>query len=337
MSASRYRRWGIAPRRAHLLSATIVGIALWAGGPGLGRASAAPLRTCTPTHGTVVVVDFAHWGGPIVRGCGVGQPTGFALLHAAGFTTAGDEHDGPAVVCRLGDSAFHHGTQYPTPKQDHCVQTPPTTGYWAYWVAPAGTNHWAYSPLGALGDVPKPGEVELWIFGATNVAGTQGTGMPTFSPATLRAHAHDRPHTSTTATTHTSTPTSTTRTTTTTAPRTSTTRATTTRATTTRATTSTPTTSRATATTTTHRSASPPRHARRQRVTHQHRPTRDHTVPLAQSTATTRIGGAKVVTARPASRRASTGSSAPLIIGAALAVLLCVGAARAAWRHRHEE
>jgi hypothetical protein len=357
MSASRHRRWGIAPLRPHALGAAIVSLlALLIATPALDSASAAPLRTCTPTHGTIVVVDFAHWGGPIVRGCGVGERTGYALLHDTGFTTAGDQHDGPAVVCRIGDAAFHHGTLYPTPRQDNCVQTPPTTGYWAYFVAPRGTNHWAYSPLGAMGDVPRPGEVELWIFGATNVAGTHGTGVPTFSPATLRARPARHTRTSTTAR---HTPTSTI------AGRTATgaTRATHTATTTTRAThttattattmtsrihtTSTPTTTTTTPpteTTTTHRGASPPAHPRRhhhRRAGAHHHPhhgaPRHHTVTSSQATATTRVGGAEVVAARPTSRRASAGSATPLIVGVALAVLLCAGAGRAIRLRRREE
>jgi hypothetical protein len=325
MSASRHRRWGIAPLRRHVLAATVIGvITLLVGGPALGRASAAPLGSCSPTHGTIVAVDFAHWGGPIVRGCGVGRHTGYALLHAAGFTTAGDEHDGPAVVCRLGDAAFRGGAQYPTPKQQACIQTPPTTGYWAYWVAPRGTNHWAYSVLGAMGDVPKPGEVELWIFGSTNVAGTQGTGVPTFSPVTLRAHA---PHTLTTSTTHTSTSSTTTTTTHTQA-------------------TSTPTTTTAT---TTQTSTAPSAHTRRHPTRHHHpnhhhrrhpaaRHAHHHTATTTtHSTSTARAGGTKVVAARPTSRRASAGSSTPLIIGVALALLLCAGAGRAIWLRRREE
>jgi hypothetical protein len=316
MSASRHRRWGIAPLRRHVLTATVIGvITLLLGGPALNRASAAPLGSCSPTHGTIVAVDFAHWGGPIVRGCGVARHTGYALLHAAGFTTAGDEHDGPAVVCRLGDAAFHGGAQYPTPTQQSCIQTPPTTGYWAYWVAPRGTNHWAYSALGAMGDVPKPGEVELWIFGSTNVAGTRGTGVPTFGPATLRAHS---PRTAATSTTHTSTSSAATTTTHT-------------------QTTSTPTTASAT---TTHTSNAAPVHTQ-PRPTRHHHPrhlaARHHTETTTHTTSTARAGGTEVVSARPTSQRASAGSSTPLIIGVALALLLCAGAGRAIWLRRREE
>ena len=154
-----------------------------------GQADAAPLSDCTPHRGTVVAVDFAHWGGPLTRGCGIGQPSGYALLHAAGFTTGGDAHDGAAFVCRIGNQAFDGGTLEPTPSQESCNGTPSTSAYWSYWVAPAGHNSWTYSPLGPMGDVPKPGEVELWMFGASNVSGTRGSGVPKFPPSTLRAAA----------------------------------------------------------------------------------------------------------------------------------------------------
>ncbi len=152
-------------------------------------ALAAPLSDCTAHHGTIVAADFAHWGGPIVRGCGIGQRSGYDLLHAAGFTTAGDEHDGPAFICRLGDAAFHDGTEYPTPSADACILTPPASGYWSYWLARAGQNRWTYSQLGAMTDVPKPGDVELWTFGATSSAATSGPDVPAVSPDNLRADA----------------------------------------------------------------------------------------------------------------------------------------------------
>ncbi len=154
-------------------------------------ATAVTMARCAARHGTVVAVDFGHWGGPIVRGCGVGRRTEYALLHAVGFTTAGDDHDGPAFICRLGDAAFHAGTPYPTPREDDCVQTPSASAYWSSWLAPAGSERWTYNPLGAMAGVPRTGEVELWTFGATNLAGSSGSGVPRLRPAALRAGAGD--------------------------------------------------------------------------------------------------------------------------------------------------
>jgi len=151
-------------------------------------AAADPIGSCTTTTGSIVAVDFAHWGGPVVRGCGVGQPSGYALLHGAGFSTAGDNHDGPGYICRIGNRAFAAGTQYPTPAQDPCIVTPPSTAYWSYWLAPAGQNTWTYSSAGAMGHVPQAGEVELWMFGGTDLGGTAGSGVPSFGPDSVRAH-----------------------------------------------------------------------------------------------------------------------------------------------------
>jgi LPXTG-motif cell wall-anchored protein len=149
-------------------------------------AAANTINNCTATAGTIIAVDFAHWGGPVVRGCDTGNPkNGAYLLTDEGFTLAGDKHDGPAFICRIGNQAFNNGTQYPTPSEDPCIVTPPASAYWSYWLAPAGQNTWTYSPLGAYSDLPKPGEIELWIFGGTNIAGTEG--RPTCTPNSLRA------------------------------------------------------------------------------------------------------------------------------------------------------
>ncbi len=153
----------------------------------VSAAHADPIGNCTATSGTIVAVDFSHWGGPIVRGCGVDSPSGYALLHAAGFSTSGDAHDGPAFACRIGNAAFQHGTQYPTLDQETCARTPSAAAYWSYWLAPAGQNRWTYSARGALSDVPKPGAVELWTFGGTDIGGTTGSGVPSFSPDRVRA------------------------------------------------------------------------------------------------------------------------------------------------------
>jgi hypothetical protein len=315
---------------------------------------AAPLRDCTRTHGTVVAVDFAHWGGPIVRGCGVGQQSGYELLRAAGFTSAGDDHDGPAFICRLGDSAFHHGMQYPTPKQDNCILTPPASAYWSYWLAPAEQNHWDYSQLGAMSEVPMPGEVELWMFGGTNIAGSKGSGVPPFSPDSLRAAAHriaTRAATTITAATTTATTTST-------ASSSPTTSTTSTTSTTTRTTTAThppSTTPTSTTTATTHahpatgttatsttRAGSGSGHSGHPRDHSHHRVRRGShaAAPMKTSSttsSTTRAGGEQVVAARPTSQRTSAGSPLPVIIGGALALLLAAGAGRAIWLRRREE
>lgn len=147
---------------------------------------AAALGQCTTTRGTIVAVDFGPWGGPVVRGCGVhadGRPdaTGYDLLHDGGFTTAGEQRDGPAFVCRLGSGSFHGGTQYPTPSEDPCVVTPPASASWALWLAPPGASSWSHSSDGAMSDHPVAGGVELWTFG-------DGSAPPASLVDQLRAH-----------------------------------------------------------------------------------------------------------------------------------------------------
>jgi hypothetical protein len=158
------------------------------------NAAALPIGACTATQGAILAVDFAPWGGPVLRSCGTADgrtDTGFELLNEGGWSTQGDHHDGPAFVCRIGFTGFHGGTMYPTPAQDPCVVTPPATAYWSYWHAEQGQNTWSYSHLGAQLDHPEPGSVDLWTYGGTNVAGT--AGVPTIAPDALRAHTTPPP------------------------------------------------------------------------------------------------------------------------------------------------
>jgi hypothetical protein len=130
-----------------------------------------PIATCTSTSGVIVAVDFSHWSSGLVeRGCDATITTGLDALHAAGFTTAGDQHDGPAFVCRINND--------PTPSQDACVNTPPASAHWSYWHANAGKTSWTLSTLGAASYQPKPGSVDAWAFGAG--------APPSFTPAQVR-------------------------------------------------------------------------------------------------------------------------------------------------------
>ncbi|MFJ7071184.1 hypothetical protein [Streptomyces sp. NPDC098781] len=145
-----------------------------------------PMGRCTTTSGAVLAVDLSHWGGPILRSCGTTPTTGYELLNQGGWRTTGTGHDGPAFICRIGYSGYRDGKQFPTPAEDDCVLTPPASAYWSYWHADPGDNDWEYSQLGAMLYKPKPGSVDLWQFGGTNVEGTEG--RPTVSPDQLRAH-----------------------------------------------------------------------------------------------------------------------------------------------------
>ncbi|MFC8127379.1 prenyltransferase/squalene oxidase repeat-containing protein [Streptomyces sp. NPDC057302] len=154
-------------------------------------AAADPMANCTPSKGAVVAVDFSDWGGGLVRGCDASPTTGYDLLHEAGFSTVGTEHDGPAFICRLGHAEFDSGGQYPTKGEEACKLTPPASAYWSYWIAPPGQDYWTYSPLGAMSQKPKNGAVEAWVFGPTDPDGAGGG--PSFTPAQVRAGGQSDP------------------------------------------------------------------------------------------------------------------------------------------------
>ncbi|MFJ1957143.1 hypothetical protein ACIOGT_17665 [Streptomyces microflavus] len=145
-----------------------------------------PIGRCTTSSGVVLAVNFSHWGGPVYRSCGTTPTTGYELLNQGGWQTTGTGHDGPAFICRIGYSGHQGGKQYPRPQQEDCVLTPPASAYWSYWHANPGENTWEYSQLGAMSYKPRPGSVDLWIFGGTDIEGTKG--RPTITPDQLRAH-----------------------------------------------------------------------------------------------------------------------------------------------------
>ncbi|MFD0400538.1 hypothetical protein ACFVHI_20985 [Kitasatospora sp. NPDC127121] len=177
-------------RLGRLSGAAALTFALAFGGVAVGTAPASaaplPIDQCTTTSGVVLAVDFSKWGGPLLRSCGTTPTTGFTLLNQGGWKTTGTGHDGPAFICRIGYSGFQGGKQFPAPDQEKCVLTPPATAYWSYWHADPGQNEWSYSQLGAMSYQPKPGSVDLWIFGGTNIEGTEG--RPGFSPDSVRAN-----------------------------------------------------------------------------------------------------------------------------------------------------
>ncbi|MFJ3821145.1 hypothetical protein [Streptomyces nodosus] len=170
-------------RTAAALGLTAAAVAA-TGGP--AAADPQPMGRCTTTSGVVLAVDFSHWGGPIYRSCGTTPTTGYELLNQGGWRTTGTGHDGPAFICRIGYSGYQNGKQYPTPGEDDCVLTPPASAYWSYWHADPGDKDWAYSQLGAMLYKPEPGSVDLWIFGGTDLEGTEG--RPKVTPDQLRAH-----------------------------------------------------------------------------------------------------------------------------------------------------
>lgn len=163
----------------------LAGLALtW---PGLSATAAArPVSDCTANGGAIVVVDFSRWGGPLLRSCDSTPTTGFTQLNQGGWHTSGTEHDGPGFICRIGYAGFRHGTQYPTPRQQACVNTPPASAYWTYWEAGPGQDTWSYSQTGAMSLHPTAGSISLWVFGGTNISGSSGSAVPAMTPASLR-------------------------------------------------------------------------------------------------------------------------------------------------------
>ncbi|MFJ9551412.1 prenyltransferase/squalene oxidase repeat-containing protein [Streptomyces erythrochromogenes] len=168
-----------------LLSLTTAALLTFAAGVTFVRgavpASADPIEQCTATAGALVAVDFGPFGGTVEKGCDTTPTTGYELLQTAGFTMAGTVHDGPAFICRIGKGS---GTQYPTPDKESCVLTPQATAYWSYWTASPGQRKWSYSQQGAMARSPKPGDVEAWVYGGTDIEGTKG--KPSFTPDDIR-------------------------------------------------------------------------------------------------------------------------------------------------------
>lgn len=148
-----------------------------------GAAAPAQAGAAAPCSGTgsgvTVVVDLSAFGGGVEVTCVSGDPaSGLAALRAAGYSTQGTQRDGPGFVCRIDG----------LPGDDPCVNTPPTTAYWAYWYAERGGS-WTYSSSGAANRDPEPGDVDGWAFGA----GVQPGIAPPAAPAPPRPPREDPP------------------------------------------------------------------------------------------------------------------------------------------------
>ncbi len=152
-------------------------------------AAAEPVGDCSTTLGVIVVVDFAHFGGDVARGCGADpsdrSTTGLEAMHTAGFATDGTAEYGTRFICRIVDPE----TGVADPSTTPCTSTPPASAYWSYWHADPGQTTWTLSQLGVATYRPPPGSVTLWVFGGTSLTGGSGTGRPpaTLTPTVLRA------------------------------------------------------------------------------------------------------------------------------------------------------
>lgn len=160
-------------------TALLAGATLFGASP--ATATALPISQCTTSYGVVLAVDFGHWGGPVLRGCGSTPTTGYALLNQGGWRSTGTHTDGPGFVCRISYSGYRGGAEFPSAAEQDCVHTPPTTAYWLYWHADPGQSSWTYSEDGAQSYSPRPGSVDLWTFGGSG-------SSPPVSPDAVRAH-----------------------------------------------------------------------------------------------------------------------------------------------------
>lgn len=151
-------------RRPFRMAARAIAAALVVAGLGAAPAHAIDPDTgapgyCPDAGGVTVVVDFGDLGGePFVR-CAPGQPaTGVDALRGAGFQVDGVARWGDAFVCRIEGK--------PGPDTEACVNTPPTSAYWAYWYAP-NAGDWTNAAKGPLARAPVPGGFEGWSFAHT--------------------------------------------------------------------------------------------------------------------------------------------------------------------------
>ena len=162
--------------------------------------AARPTRSATDDiGGTIVAVDFSHWGGPARARLRHEQSQRICALSGR-IQQRGDVHDGPAFACRIGNEAFRHGTEsrlppktYPDPARG--------TAYWSISGRGRGESRWSTAQGSRERvDEPKPGEVELWTSAAPtrwhDRFGSGRTSVPTPSaPATrhLPARTRSRP------------------------------------------------------------------------------------------------------------------------------------------------
>ena len=118
--------------------------------------SASPANTpCLDNVGVTIVVDFHELGGGANIRCAPGPVTsGLDALDKAGIVWESVRRF-PGFVCRIAG--------LPGPDTEACINTPPATAYWSYWVAPRGGS-WCYSSRGPGSRVPPPGTVEGWSF-----------------------------------------------------------------------------------------------------------------------------------------------------------------------------
>lgn len=169
-----------------LLAVLVLAASAFVPGPGQAPVAAADWHDgpCAPDDavGVTVVVDFQELGGGVnVRCTGRSPSDGADALDAAGIAWQGVVRWGRGFVCRIAGK----------PADDPCIDTPPASAYWGYWIAPRGGS-WCYSDKGVLNRRPPPGGVEGWSFsldrdGSTSppprvIPPTAAPGAPTGAP-----------------------------------------------------------------------------------------------------------------------------------------------------------
>jgi hypothetical protein len=136
-----------------------------AGAPG-AEAAGKP-GFCPDDGGVTVVVDFTELGGDVVVRCAPGSTgSGIDALVDAGFDVEGTQRWGTAFVCRLeGHPAadLKLDVEDDPGYQEQCVDTPPTSAFWAYSYADDGED-WTYSSQGASNHQAIEGGFEGWRF-----------------------------------------------------------------------------------------------------------------------------------------------------------------------------
>ena len=135
-----------------------------------------PISQCSTTTGVVMAVDFAHWGGPLLRSCGTHPDD---RLHAAQpGRLAHHRHRARRPGLRLPDrlhAATSGGTQYPTAARG-VVRAHPAVERLLVVLArrTRARTPGATASSGPRATTPTPGSVELWMFGGTNVSAAPG-------------------------------------------------------------------------------------------------------------------------------------------------------------------
>ncbi|MGI9579500.1 MAG: hypothetical protein ACR2OH_14980, partial [Microthrixaceae bacterium] len=149
----------------------VSGIAVGFAGSDVSAAVAAPARSaasagpCPDDSGITVVVDPGDLGGPVqVRCVPQSAANGIEALAMADFEVDATVRFS-GFVCRIDGR----------PANDRCVNTPPATAYWSYWVADRG-GPWCYSDLGAAVRGPVRGTVEGWSFSRSGTEGAPRSG-----------------------------------------------------------------------------------------------------------------------------------------------------------------